>query len=462
MVTNWIWTEHWTQEDDSRPRIVYFRRAFDLQRIPRKGDASLSVSADTRYKLYINGVLVQTGPQKGDRQVWYLDEMDVADYLRIGENVLAVAVLCYPLAGHEGNHSLFRTQTPGLYLRFGFGGQDLSTDASWRCHIDRNVCLTKEEQGFAPLCFHEKASLDPELFRWNGIDYDDSAWPNARPYLKYEMSEAISPAGLSPRTIPFLYRKERRFAGVVEDPAAQTAGEDWLAFLREDRPLTIPPHCRRTVTLDAGEEMNGYLSLAMTGGAGAQIDLLEAECYSLPSEGGSVKGNRLDHGRGTLVGYQDSYTAAGIGSAGTPEVYEPYWFRTFRFVRLTIRTEGEALTLCSFHYEETGYPLEARSAVSTSDPSLSPIWELSLRTLKRCMLETYVDCPFYEQLQYAMDTRSEILYTYAVSGDDRLARNAIEDFSRAQRADGLLKMPSGLLSTGRSRGCQLPGCRRPV
>lgn len=69
---------------------------------------------------------------------------------------------------------------------------------------------------------------------------------------------------------------------------------------------------------------------------------------------------------------------------------------------------------------------------------MNQMWEISLRTLKSCMYDTYMDCPHYERMQYLMDTQLEALYSYAVSRDDRLARKAIRDFYNAQLPTGLL------------------------
>lgn len=46
------------------PELVYFRKNINLT--TDKNHGQLNISADSRYKLYINGQLVEVGPLKGD------------------------------------------------------------------------------------------------------------------------------------------------------------------------------------------------------------------------------------------------------------------------------------------------------------------------------------------------------------------------------------------------------------
>lgn len=157
--------------------------------------------------------------------------------------------------------------------------------------------------------------------------------------------------------------------------------------------------------------------------AGVTVKITCAESYERPIQvGGSIgalrwKGNRADFEHGKLYGPDDMF----ITNDGT-NVYEPFWFRTFRFIRLEISSNDEPLTVTCFDYRETHYPLDIGAKINTS-PELETFWKISLNTLRNCMHETYEDCPFYEQNQFAMDSRIQILFTYQLSRDDRLARN---------------------------------------
>ena len=400
LINGWIRAASWTPALSGESYLCRFRRVLELSSLPER--LTLNISADSRYKLYVNGSLLAFGPCKGDDTCRFMDSLELRPLLHAGKNVLAVELLCVSGDKWNSNHSLFTTGLHGLYV------EGIEPEG-WRCRICRDVRFPAEEKGFSPLHIHEIAGGDAACAGWRGADFDDSGWERASVLSDDLLPAILRREKLRPRAIPFAEQKPHAFALPVR---------------------TVPPHTKQCFVLDAGEEMTAFPRLRMSGGKGAEIELLYSECYVLP-EG---KRNRLDSVNGHLEGYTDHYTVGGFSG----ESYEPYWFRTFRFIQLSIQTADEALTLDAFDYDETGYPLKVRTSVRSSDPTLAPVWDISLRTLRRCMHDTYMDCPFYEQLPYIMDTRSEILYTYAVSADDRLARQAIDDFSRSQRPDGLL------------------------
>ena len=455
--SRWIWTSE--PYDKENPVIVLFRRQLHLDEKPKT--CKVSLSADSRYRFFVNGVSVCQGPVKGDREVWYFDQVDLAPYLTAGENVLSVIVLRYPLLHENGNFSVWRTEYPGFYM-----DGDLTSE-DFFCHVAGNIHVGKANPYFEPLCITEEACGDARLCGWQtpGYRMAEEIWKPAT--ARMQMNAYVSPFNLLPRPIPFLYEKTCRFPEIMKVRKGKNGAAEWEAFAADpQKTVTIAPHSEAVVELHAGELTTGFLELAVAGGAGAKVKILTSESYAkvdlqameqflaIPqvqamSENerqailhyavNAEKGDRLDAEEGILMGVSDTYTVAGFGTKEVPETYEPFWFRTFRFIQLTIKTDDMPLTLIDFQYRETGYPLEVQTKVTVSDKTLAPIWDISERTLRRCMHETYEDCPYYEQLQYVMDSRFQILATYMTSADDRLARKAIEDFARSQRFDGLVE-----------------------
>lgn len=446
-MANWIWVTSWNPEDKEIPRIIYFRKNIELSKVP--SELKIQISADSRYKLYVNKQLIEIGPSKGDKFIWYYDIVDIAPYLKAGINTLAVIVLRYPLDHTKGNHGIYRTETPGFFLCGEYQEEcgdiiDISSNQTWKCYKETSIHIISESTSFAPLQILEEAAGNIESFGWMDDDFNDQEWENAVLYDSFAISKAVSPGNLTPRTIPYMNKILRKFDGVAAIKVSESDEIAWNQMLRGERSIAVKANSEEIIEINAGELMTGFLRLAVAGGAGATIQILQSEGYVQPETAESLqsdlpkKADRMDIKHGHLHGFTDTYQVLGLGIKEKLEVYEPFWFRTFRFIQIKIQTAKEPLIIESFDYLETGYPLEVKTWVRTSDVSLDKIWDISERTLRRCMHETYEDCPFYEQLQYAMDTRSQILYTFNVSADDRLARKCYDDFKRSQRYDGMI------------------------
>jgi hypothetical protein len=75
--------------------LVHFQRDIALEGREPPKCVKLHVTADTRYKLYVNNELVSFSPIKGDLCRWFYNEVDIAPYLVSSTNHIRVVVLCF-------------------------------------------------------------------------------------------------------------------------------------------------------------------------------------------------------------------------------------------------------------------------------------------------------------------------------------------------------------------------------
>ena len=70
--------------------VFHFRKKISLDQKP--SSFIIHVSADNRYKLYVNGTMVSFGPARSDIYNWNFETVDIAPYLQKGNNILAAVV----------------------------------------------------------------------------------------------------------------------------------------------------------------------------------------------------------------------------------------------------------------------------------------------------------------------------------------------------------------------------------
>ena len=416
-------------------RFAYFRLDANL---PKGMRLTAALTAAARYRLWVNGQAVCSGPCAGDRHVWYADEVELTPYLREGKNTFAAQVLCLdhteaidPL---DDNASLYRIIAPDHRHRFAFsakaGDVELSTGkADWRVSVDEGISLHTD-----PLIqflgdYTEEVDMRVTPSDWKITDC--SAWPCAVTLESMAQDDLRARVGIvkryivRPRPIPMRFRSEEAFLREVKTETG---------ILQADS-ITVPAESVFEAVLDAGQVKVAEPAFRVEGGAGACLEITYFEKFV--KEGEIIPRN--DWRNGKIVGIRDVVTLNGDALC-----YEPFYVRTFRFVSLRLTTKAAPAVLHAPTFCRTGYPLTRDSNVHSSVPWVDALWSMCVETLQNCMLDTYMDCPYYEQLQYIMDTRLQVLFNFAVSRDTALARKALEDFHRSQMPCGLLpgKYPS--------------------
>ncbi len=422
------WSANWiaSGEDSGLDYGVYhFRKTFNLEKV--SNEFIIHISADNRYRLFINGTPICSGPSRGDLLHWKFESIDIAPFLKQGKNTISAIVWNFAQYKPWAQISL---QTAFILQGNTEKEAIVNTDTSWKVFKNQSYSAIHGDNlnTFIVVGPGDKVDASKYPWDWEKQDFDDTNWKNATILDSGRPKEIGTDIKwcLEPREIPLMENKPQRFQEIRRTDATNFDNE----FLSGNKKIEIKANQEISVLLDQGTLTTGYPEILISGGKGAKIELIYAE--ALFDENGN-KGNRNEIEQKTIQGNFDIFLPDG----GNNRLFRPLWFRTWRYVELRITTSDSPLVIEDFKSEFTAYPFTENASFTSDDKQLSKIWDVGWNTARLCAGETYFDCPYYEQMQYVGDTRIQALISIYVSGDDRLMRQAIQMYDNSRFSEGL-------------------------
>lgn len=399
------------------------------------------VSADSRYKLYLDGEWIGEGPAAGDLMNYRYESYGY-DYpvpLSEGEHVIAVEVLSYGRMGpeneiHERGGFIFEGSVQndqGALL------EDLSTPGEWRVFEDQSFGADYSLGGIPYFCavgFTESIDFRKSVGSWQDLDFHDHEWGRVVllprggiPVFSDPPTFTVSPWLLMPRDVPPMEKERQTFLRVAVG-SEDSLQLDWQGLFDGDATLTVQTDSVVTVVLEPSSYVTAYPQLEFEGGEGSLVRLTYGEAFS----SNWTKDLRDDPTGRDIEGYSDSLI---VGSGR--HFYAPVQWRAFRYLKLEIQTKDVPLVLHRLDLITSGYPLEQKASWNCERALLNDLWPLSWNSLRTGAHEHLQDSPYYERLQYVGDTLIQSLTIFRLTGDARLWKRAVLDFNASRLPMGL-------------------------
>jgi alpha-L-rhamnosidase len=430
------WTAEWITAAGVPQRdevVLHFRKLIQLPQKPQH--FLVDVSADNEFILYLNQRRVGSGPSHSDLPHWRYETYDLAPLLQPGENILAATVWNF------GTRAAVRQMSDRVgFVLHGEGHAEhiADTDLTWEVEQEKGIETIQPQmnQYFAagPGERWDGAKLD---WGWRNTSGANHSWTKAVSLGRAALrgtTDAPNNWQLTADPLPAM-----QFTPTEAGQIVRVAGTDAPVGVPVSD-FTVPAHTRASVLLDNSQLTTAYPALTVSGGEGSTIQLTYSE--ALVDDRGE-KGNRNQIAGKHIVGLQDEFLPGGCHSCE----FMPLAWRTWRFLQLDVQTGDQRLQIEKLAAWFTSFPFNVRAHFDSDDEKLKPIWDVGWRTALLDAHDTYMDTPYWERLQYVGDTRIQALISYAVAGEDRLARQAIEAFNNSRIPDGLTqsRYPSSLV-----------------
>ena len=434
------WPAMWIADGRSGthdPGVFYFRKEVTLTREP--AHYWVHVSADNRYILHVNGEYAAEGPARGDLFHWRFETVDLAPLLHAGANTIAAVVWNF---GEQAPVAQMSNRTGFLMQGDTDAEAAVNTGVTWQVRAEPGRAPVGNNGAHGYYAAGPAESVDGRVVDWRWDQPDDASSGWTMPHVVGRAAtrgaqDADNRWELAPDELPPMEHRLTDAGSVVRAEGLPPGAVEAAQF--PAGPLMIPANSDVTVLLDRKVLTTAYPELAASEGKNATITVTYSEALY---DARGQKGNRNEIEGRHIQGITDTFVSGG----GDREVFSPLWWRTWRYAQIEVKTGAEPLRLAGMRAWFTAYPFDAKASIAGDIPQLDALWQTGWRTARLCAHETYMDAPYWEQLQYVGDTRIQALISYAVTGDARLARQAIGNIDDSRVPEGITqsRYPSGL------------------
>lgn len=347
-LASWIW-----MPVKAGSTTAMFRKEVTLEELPSR--VSAWMTADSVYRLYINGRLVSRGPvdigyeytvaaEKRDiNEVstgrWFYDYRDLTPFFIKGRNVITAEVFGKwrgaPSRVFGRWHDAISRGKPGFLFEAritntNLGELTVASDSTWKV---------------APAPQYPDSTtynIPQEPKGWRVAGFDDSAWSAAA-----EVANIWAP--MIPSEIPPLMEASYPILRVEGLPASRVITSDSRFKVVFDRVLSAYPR------------------LKVKGGKGAQME---------------VRAN------GALLVNLDG---------GEQFIEFPFMAEVAPAYTVTLKNITEPVEILDAGATFTSQPVEYRGAFSCSDPKLNELWDVSRWTVQICLQTHHLDSPNHQE-----------------------------------------------------------------
>ncbi len=441
----------------------------------------LRIAGSSLYRIYLNNEFIGHGPARAGHGYYRMDEWDLSNSLKKGNNILTIEV-----TGYNVNSFYLLDQPAFLQAEVISGNQVISatrTDNKDFAVFHLNQRIQKVPRYSFQRPFIEYYRLSPKSDSWKashpqlssgeteGSMAGQEALSIGPRQLTQQELETVSPKSLITRRIPY-----PEFT-VVQPKSMVATGSITNGHQREN-------YWRDRAVVNIGPKLGGFVEDELELNPAIELQEMETESFQMSetSVQGLGNGNQLPIGNfddkefaildfgtnltgfiGTRiqvikpsrlyvtfdeilqnndVNFKRLGTIAALTYDLEPGSYslesmEPY---TFRYLKVIVAS-GE-VEIEDIYLREYANPDIKRASFASSDERLNRIFNAGIETFRQNAVDIFMDCPHRERAGWLCDSYFTARVANDVSGNTLIEKNFLENYLLPESYDHL---PAGML-----------------